>query len=121
MHVVHPPDGGPELVALDPGGGEGGLGAGVSLLPLVLEAHLPRVRGGREGAAATEAANEKNKNKNKPRRDGTNRNKADFVKKQVETKKKKTTAENRQEKKKKKKKVDETPREEQKSTMVARD
>ena len=120
MHVVHPPDGGPKLVALDPGGGEGGLGAGVSLLPLVLEAHLPRVRGGREGAAATEAANEKNKNKNKPRRDGTNRNKADFVKKQVETKKQKRKRKTGK-RKKKKKKVDETPREEQKSTMVARD
>lgn len=57
VHVVDPSDGGPELVALHPRGREGGGGARVRLLPLILEAHLPRVRGGRERAVATRRQN----------------------------------------------------------------
>lgn len=44
MHVVDPSHRGPELVGLDPGGGEGCRGAGVGPVPLVFEAHLPSVR-----------------------------------------------------------------------------
>lgn len=78
MHVVDPSDGRPELVALHPRSGEGGLGAGVPLLPLVLEAHLPRVRGGREGAATKKTRNEKQEQAGERR---TNRTKRNFYEK----------------------------------------
>lgn len=44
VNVVHPPNRWPELVGLDPGGRECRLRARVGLVPLVLKAHLPRVR-----------------------------------------------------------------------------